>query len=259
MQIKIDYTDVTELSGDDVTQEQIDRICQRYYWAGHYCREKDVVEAACGSGQGLGYLNSLAKSFEGGDYSDKMIEIAKTHYRGRIKLGQFDAQNMPFETQSKDVVILFEALYYLPDPAKFVFESFRVLRSSGIVLICTANKDLYDFSPSLYSYSYYGSVELTKLFEAQGFKVRLFGGTPISDVSFKQKLFRPIKKIAVNLGVMPRSMAGKKLIKHLVFGKMVKMPAEIDEYTSIYHSPTPIAKDYPDTIHKVIFCEATKI
>jgi hypothetical protein len=86
MPIKTDYTDVTELSGDDVTLEQIDRICQRHYWAGHYCRGKDVVEVVYGSGQGLGYLNSLAKSFEGGDYSDKMIEIAKAHYGGQLNI-----------------------------------------------------------------------------------------------------------------------------------------------------------------------------
>jgi ubiquinone/menaquinone biosynthesis C-methylase UbiE len=259
MPIKTDYTDVTELSGDDVTQEQIDRICQRYYWAGRYCRGKDVLEVACGSGQGLGYLNSLAKSFEGGDFSYKMIDIAKAHYGGGIKFSQFDAQNMPFKIQSKDVIILFEALYYLPDPVRFISECSRVLRSRGSVLICTANKDLYDFNPSLYSYSYYGSVELTNLFEAQGFKVRLFGGTPISTVSYKQKLLRPIKKAAVNFGIMPRSMASKKLIKRFVFGKMVTMPAEIEENTSDYNPPIPITNEYPDTIHKVIFCEATKI
>ena len=45
-----DYLDVTELAGDDVTREQIERICHRYYWAGGYCRGKDVVEAACGAG-----------------------------------------------------------------------------------------------------------------------------------------------------------------------------------------------------------------
>ncbi len=58
-----DYLDVTEVSGEEVTQEQVDRICQRYYWAAEYCREKDVVELACGTGQGLGYLVAFARSF----------------------------------------------------------------------------------------------------------------------------------------------------------------------------------------------------
>ena len=53
-----DYISVTEIAGDDVTQEQVDRLCNRYYWAASYCQDKDVVEAACGSGQGLGYLSN---------------------------------------------------------------------------------------------------------------------------------------------------------------------------------------------------------
>lgn len=110
-----DYVSVTEIAGDEVTQEQIDRLCNRYYWAGHYCAGKDVVEAACGSGQGLGYLSGIAGSFEAGDYSDEILFIARRHYGERIAIQQFDAQDMPFEDKSKDVIILFEAIYYIPD------------------------------------------------------------------------------------------------------------------------------------------------
>ena len=75
-----DYVSVTEIAGDEVTQEQIDRLCNRYYWAGQYCSGKDVVEAACGSGQGLGYLSGIANSLEAGDYSDEILSIARRHY-----------------------------------------------------------------------------------------------------------------------------------------------------------------------------------
>ena len=44
-----DYLSVTEISGDEVTKEQIDRLCNRYYWAGRYCKGRDVVEVACGT------------------------------------------------------------------------------------------------------------------------------------------------------------------------------------------------------------------
>jgi len=70
-----DYVSVTEIAGDEVTQEQVDRLCDRYYWAGQYCFGNDVVEAACGSGQGLGYLAGIARSFEAGDYSDEILAI----------------------------------------------------------------------------------------------------------------------------------------------------------------------------------------
>ncbi len=74
-----DYVSVTEIAGDEVSQEQVDRLCNRYYWAGCYCADKNVVEAACGSGQGLGYLTGIAGSLEAGDYSDEILSIVRRH------------------------------------------------------------------------------------------------------------------------------------------------------------------------------------
>lgn len=252
-----DYVSVTELAGDDVTQEQLYRLCNRYYWASQYCHKKDVVEVACGAGMGIGYLNCIAKSFEAGDYSQKMVENVMSHYGARINTKQFDAQNMPFENKSKDVIILFEAIYYIPDAEKFVTECKRILRNEGTVLIATANKDLFDFNPSPHSYEYYGVKELHELFSKNGFKTEIFGDTPIESISIRQKILRPIKKLVVMSGLMPKSMAGKKLLKRIVFGNLVKMPAEITSDTSIYIKPSMIPSDKPDTKHKVLYCAAT--
>ena len=40
-------------------------------------------------------------------------------------------------------------------------------------------------------------------------------------------MLRPIKKLAVMLGIMPKTTAGKKWLKRIVFGGLVKMPVEI--------------------------------
>lgn len=280
------YVSVTEIAGDEVTQEQIDRLCNRYYWAGQYCVGKNVVEAACGTGQGLGYLYRIAQSVEAGDYSEKILNIARKQYGHRIDLRQFDAQNMPFDDKSKDTIILFEAIYYLPDAEKFVSECARVLRPGGKVLIATANKDLYDFNPSPHSYKYYGVVELNDLFARHGFKAGFFGNTPVDNVSLRQKLLRPIKKLVVMSGLMPKSMTGKKLLKRIVFGDLTKLPAEIgppiipipsagatgqaqinadsreekdveDSYRTRYIEPDRISSDTTNKMYKVIYCEAT--
>ena len=133
--MQIDYVSVTEIAGDEVSQEQVDRLCNRYYWAGQYCKDKDVLEVACGTGQGLGYLSGIAKSLEAGDYSQDILKIARQHYGDRIILQQFDALEMPFPDNSKDVIILFEAIYYLPDAERFIQECTRILRADGRVLI----------------------------------------------------------------------------------------------------------------------------
>ncbi len=31
--MSIDYSTVTELAGDEISQEQLERLCHRYYWA----------------------------------------------------------------------------------------------------------------------------------------------------------------------------------------------------------------------------------
>lgn len=251
------FLSVTELAGDEVTQEQVERLCNRYYWAGTYCEGKDVLEAACGTGQGLGYLAKRAKSISAGDYTADLLNIAKEHYGNRIELKQFDAQAMPYTDNSMDVILLFEAIYYLPSAGKFVSECRRVLRKGGRVLIATANKDLYDFNPSPYSHTYYGVVELNQLFSKQGFSVECFGNTPVAQVSLRQKILRPIKKMAVELGLVPKTMGSKKLLKKLIFGGLIKMLAEIEEGLFLYVEPTRLSVSEPDRQHKVIYCAAT--
>ena len=252
-----DYVSVTEVAGDEVTQEQVDRLCNRYYWAGRYCAGKDVVEVACGTAQGLGYLSGIAKSLEAGDYSDEILSIARRHYGARIRLQQFDARDMPFEDKSKDVVILFEAIYYIPDAEIFVRECARVLRLGGKVLIASANKDLYDFNPSPHSCKYYGVIELNELFSTHGFKPEFFGDTPIGGSSMRQRILRPVKKLSVLMGIMPKTTGGKKWLKRIVFGRLVKMPVEITAETSQYVEPSRIYHSKPDREHKVIYCVAT--
>jgi len=257
--METDYIDVTEIAGDDVTSEQVVRLCNRYYWASNFCSGKDVIEVACGTGPGLGLLNTISNSFEAGDYSEKMVEIAKQHYKDRIKITSFDALDMPFDDRSKDVIIIFEAVYYLPDFEKFVLECKRVLKKEGTLLIATANKDLFDFNPSPFSFEYYGVKELTGIFKKHGFSTDFWGDTPVAEATGLQKMLRPIKKIAVKLNLIPKSMVAKKFLKGLVFGTLVKMPAEITDATSEYVVPNEIPGQIPDNKHKVILCAAKRV
>jgi ubiquinone/menaquinone biosynthesis C-methylase UbiE len=255
--ISIDFSTVTELAGDEITQEQFDRLCHRYYWAGTYCVGKDVIEGACGTGPGLGYLAKRAKSLRAGDYTTSILAIAKQHYAKRIDLLQFDMQAIPFNDHLIDIVILFEAIYYLTNAGRFVAECQRVLRPGGKVLIASANKDLYDFNPSPFSQSYYGVLELNKLFKKHGFTIDCFGYMPVGEISHRQKVLRPIKKLAVLLNLIPKTSRGKKWLKRLVFGRMTIMPAEIEEGMLSYIPPQPLTISIPDLEHKVIYCAAT--
>ena len=252
-----DFLSVSELAGDEVTAEQLERHARRYYWAGNYCHAKDVLEVACGTGQGVGYIASISRSVSAGDYSNRLLEIAHRHYGERFSFRQFDAHRIPFADESFDVLLIFEALYYLADADKFFRESRRVLRPGGHLLIATANKDLFDFNPSPFSTRYLGVVELAEALRRHGFTTEFFGDTPINGVSTRQRLLRPVKAAAARLGFIPKSMNGKKLLKRLVFGRLVTMPPEITAETGQYIDPTPLPTGTPDRKHKVIFCAAS--
>lgn len=251
------FAEVTEIADDNVSREQVERLCHRYYWAGSYCKDKDILEVACGTGQGLGYLASLAKRVVAGDIDIGLVAKGTAHYGDRIPIKVMDACALPFPERSLDVVLIFEALYYLSDADRFFIESRRVLRPGGRLLIVNANKDMDDFSPSALSVAYHGVRELNAICQRHGFECDLFGYWSYAQVSSLQKILKPVKRMAIRMGLMPRTMRGKKLLRRLVFGRLVAMPREIAAGQFSYAPPVPISGDHPDRLHRVIYCTAT--
>lgn len=252
-----DYLTVTELAGDQVSVEQVLRLYHRYYWAGNYCRGKDVLEVGCGTGQGVGYIDSLAKSAIFGDCSVELLEIAKRHYGNHYRFEKFDACELPFTENVFDVILILEAIYYIPSIHIFLNECRRVLRPGGKLLIATANKDLYDFNPSPLSHEYYGVVELNNSLSEHHFDTEFFGDISVFDISLRQKILRPIKRLAINASLMPETMDSKKFMKKIVFGKLVEMPYEIEMLEDMTVDPAPVSPCSPDREHKVNFCAAS--
>lgn len=256
--METDYTEVTEIAGDAVSREQIQRMYTRYHFARQYCRGKDVLELGCGSGQGLGYLGEVANKVVGGDYSGPLLQSTQEHYRGRIPLIRIDAQILPFKDKSFDVALLYEAIYYLKDPDSFVKECMRILRPGGNVLMCNPNKDLPDFNPSPHSYRYFSPVDFVALLKPFGLKIECFGDCEVDYNNPKQKALSLIKKTMVKSDLMPKTMAGKKLFKRIVFGKLVPLPSEVTEENNPCQLPCSIDSSSPNLSHKVIFAVAQK-
>ena len=84
-----EFVEVTELGGDNVSPEQVERIFHRYIWSSFYCQDKDVLEVGCGTGQGLGYLLKVSNSLSAGDYSRDILKIASDYYQDRVELKRY--------------------------------------------------------------------------------------------------------------------------------------------------------------------------
>lgn len=247
------FLDVTEAQGQMVSPEQIARSCHRYHWAAEQCRDQDVLEVACGTGIGLTILAQVAKSLRAGDYSPEVLAIAEANFPF-LPMSVFGAEALPFPDNSFDRVILFEALYYV-DASVFFLEAARVLRPGGALLLATANKDLYDFTPSPFTTSYLGAAELAHDLGRAGFEVHLAAYLDTTEVSLRQRLLRPLKALATRLGLVPRTLHGKEALKKLFFGSLVEMPADLASVPFAYSPPTAIGSA-PDHRHKVIYCRA---
>jgi len=249
------FDTVTELPGQKITGEQLARLYQRYHFAQQFCKDKEVLEVACGGGMGLGYLAKVAKKVVGGDLDRNILKNPLEYYKERdnIEIREFDAQNLPYEDNGFDVVILFEAIYYLEKPEKLVSEARRVLKDKGVLLICTVNKDWADFNPSPYSTRYFSAPELYSLLIKKFSKVNLFGAFPVSKKGVKNKIISLIKRMAKAFNLVPKTMKGKETFKRIFLGKLITLSPEIEGGEIEYPPPVAITSTYLDHQHKVLF------
>jgi ubiquinone/menaquinone biosynthesis C-methylase UbiE len=254
----VDYTTVTEIPGMGASREQLARLYTRYAVAAPLCAGRDVLEVACGAGPGLGYLASKAARVVGGDYTQSLLHIARRHYGERIPLIRLDAQVLPFRPETFDVVILYEALYYVKDADEFVRESWRILRPSGLLLVCTVNPEWPDFNPSPFSRRYFCARELRGLLARHGFAVEIHLAFPIARSLLRERLVSLIKRAAVATGVMPRTMRGKWFFKRVFFGPLSPIPAEVTEDMATTCRLVSAIEDRPVDDHKIIFATGRK-
>lgn len=120
---------------------------QRYEWAAKYCRDKTVLDVACGIGYGSAILaNRGASHVTGIDISPEAIAFGTHQYQAaNLLLTTGDACNLVFEDSSFDVVVSFETIEHLKEPEKLLAEISRVLKPKGLCVCSSPNRD---FMPS---------------------------------------------------------------------------------------------------------------
>jgi len=255
----VDFSTVTELPGTKVSRHQVQLAVNRYSFAAEFCRNKDVLELACGAGIGLGILKRNSRGLVAGDIDQGILEFARRTHGDSMDLRSLDAQSLPFDDNSFDVVILFEAIYYLTQPERFVREARRVLRDNGTIIVCNPNKDLPDFNPSPFSHRYFNAPDFCDLFGGHAFEIACYGDLDLDRTSLKGRLLALLKRWAVSLRLIPRTMKGKVLLKRLLFGRLLTMPAQlVDDHWPA--SPLNMIEiNVTDKQHEIIFCVAKKV
>jgi SAM-dependent methyltransferase len=164
-----------------------------------------------------------------------------------------DAQALPFKDGSFDVVLLFEAIYYLEQPEVFLAEAHRVLRSDGTVLICSANCERPEFNASPYSKKYFSARELSALLQQSGFRADIHAGFPVVSGGWADRVRDSVRTVAVKLHLVPKTMRWKARIKRLFFGKLQEMPTELGADLPEVVPLSPVNADQPVSDFKVLY------
>jgi len=120
---------------------------ERYIFAGQYVAGKDVLDVACGMGIGTSYLRRAgATACYGFDVNVPSIQYAKSVYP-ECKFAVCDAGGLSLPEESVDVVVSFETIEHLADPAAFLSECRRVLRPNGLLICSTPDYGLFRWVP----------------------------------------------------------------------------------------------------------------
>ncbi len=256
------FEGITEAPGVGAGSEQLSILRTRYHLARSHAEGRRVLEVACGGGMGLPYLAEVATQVVGVDIEASNVERSARTARGddKITVRAMDAHDLDFPDDSFDLVLLFEALYYLADPERFLSEVDRVLAPGGVLIITSVNCDWHGFNPSPFSRTYFGAPGLRKLLEGGGFDVDLsVGFEDRPDTSGKAKVLSLVKRVAVRLHLIPKTMKGKEKLKRIVFGKLTVIPEVLtDDLAPLgeRRSADDLGGDF--TNHKFLYAVATR-
>ena len=247
--------EITDVAGEPTEATQLERLVARYHWAASYSEGATMLEVACGTGQGLGLFRSRAERVFACDISSENLAIAQKGNGSLQPLVRADAQALPFPDESLDLVVLMEAIYFLPSATAFLSEATRVLKRGGVCLVSAINKDCVDFNPhhSLYQ-RLYGVRDLSSDFREQGLMPECFGIIPMDQPSLRSRVFKPVKKMAVGLNIIPESKRARLFLKRVVFGSLQTMPDDISKLSPPAVKPQRLSIDRPDSVHQVVLC-----
>lgn len=253
--ISTDYSGVTETPGNLVSREAASMALSRYEIVRQLAGGCWVLELACGSGQGLGYVAERATRVIGGDITAGLVAKAHAHYQGSIPVLRFDAHDLPFQDASFDVVQIHEAIYYMTAPQRVFAECRRVLRGNGVLFVSSINPEWADFNPSPHATGYLSAGQLRALLVPHFPSVEIGFGFEIPKLTLTQMIMSGIKQTAVSLRLIPNTMRGKAFLKRVFLGPLVEVPAQLTDTLAAFQPPIN-APDRHSSAYKIVYATA---
>jgi SAM-dependent methyltransferase len=142
----------------------------RYQFASAYCKDKRVLDGACGTGYGSSLISQCARDVTGIDCSPDAVDYATHNYgNSAVKFQKSFVESTPFESATFDVVISLETVEHTLCPESHLMEIVRLLDpANGLAILSVPNSwgltdhHFIDFNMDLFeplTKKFFGKVE----------------------------------------------------------------------------------------------------
>ena len=101
---------------------------------------KKILDAGAGTGRATIRLASLGADVTALDASGEMLKVLKNKTKKNIETVVGDAENMPFASETFDIVVAVFLIVHFNNPKYFFEEVYRVLKPGGILLVSNINQ-----------------------------------------------------------------------------------------------------------------------
>lgn len=132
---------------DSFLNYEIEYKIQNYHWwflgrkkllgsILHYINllaEKNILEIGCGTGPNISVLNFTKFKVIGLDLSKYALSIVKKRFD--IPLINGDLNNLPFKSNSVDIIIAMDVIEHLDNDINGIKEIYRTLKNGGVIII----------------------------------------------------------------------------------------------------------------------------
>ena len=122
----------------------------------------------------------------------------------------------------------------------------------------SVNSEWPGFHPSAYSQNYYGSRELGELLTRNDFEPALYAAFPDHSEGIVSAIVQRVRRAAVNLHLIPRTMKGKNLLKRMFYGRLTPIPREITEGMACLEPLSEVTNVQDVTSYKMIYAVGSK-
>jgi SAM-dependent methyltransferase len=135
-----DFTGERLPGTDDEFAVDMARHVAAYRWAMRQAAGKAVLDVGCGEGYGTAMLAGVAGRAVGLDRAEAVVAASARYRAGNLEYRSTDLGRLPTIEERFDLVVSFQVIEHVPDPAVFLAGLKHCTAAGGRVLVTTPNR-----------------------------------------------------------------------------------------------------------------------